>query len=33
VGAQIGDWLPTKALKVVAGLAFIAIGAWVIWSR
>jgi putative Ca2+/H+ antiporter (TMEM165/GDT1 family) len=33
VGAQLGDWLPTKALKVVAGLAFIAIGAWVIWSR
>ncbi len=33
VGSQLGAWLPARQLKMVAGLAFILIGLWVIWSR
>jgi len=33
VGSQLGEWLPARQLKMVAGLAFIVIGLWVIWSR
>ncbi len=33
VGSQLGAWLPARHVKMVAGLAFILIGLWVIWSR
>ena len=33
VGGHLAAWLPPRQLKMVAGLAFIAIGLWVIWSR
>jgi putative Ca2+/H+ antiporter (TMEM165/GDT1 family) len=33
VGSQLGQWLPARHLKMVAGLWFIVIGVWVIWSR
>ena len=33
VGSQFGAWLPASHVKMVAGLAFILIGLWVIWSR
>jgi putative Ca2+/H+ antiporter (TMEM165/GDT1 family) len=33
VGSQLGEWLPARQLKLVAGLAFVVIGVWVIWSR
>jgi putative Ca2+/H+ antiporter (TMEM165/GDT1 family) len=33
VGRQLGEWLPARQLKMMAGLAFIAIGLWVIGSR
>ena len=33
VGSQLGEWLPARQLKLGAGLAFMVIGVWVIWSR
>ena len=30
VGAHAGDWISPKVLKTVAGLAFIAVGTWVL---
>jgi putative Ca2+/H+ antiporter (TMEM165/GDT1 family) len=33
VGSQLGTWLPARPLKLGAGLAFIVIGLWMVWSR
>ena len=33
VGAQLERFISPRTLKVVAGLGFIAIGAWTLWSR
>ncbi len=30
VGAHAGEWISPKVLKTVAGLGFIAVGAWVL---
>ena len=32
-GTQLGDWLPSKQVKLVAGLGFLGIGAWMVLSR
>jgi putative Ca2+/H+ antiporter (TMEM165/GDT1 family) len=33
VGGQLGQWVAPRHLKVVAGLAFLAIGAWMLLDR
>ena len=33
LGAQLGAWVQPGHLKVVAGLAFLAIGAWMLLAR
>ena len=33
LGAQLGAWVQPGHLKVVAGLAFLAIGAWMLFAR
>ena len=33
IGARIGTWVAPEHLKVVAGLAFIAIGLWMLLAR
>jgi putative Ca2+/H+ antiporter (TMEM165/GDT1 family) len=30
IGSHAGDWISPKVLKTVAGLGFIAVGAWVL---
>ncbi len=30
IGSHAGDWISPKVLKMVAGLGFIAVGAWVL---
>ena len=32
-GAVIGSWIPAERLKMVAGIAFVAIGAWLLLGR
>jgi putative Ca2+/H+ antiporter (TMEM165/GDT1 family) len=32
-GAQLGDWLPPKQLRLLAGVGFLGIGAWMILFR
>jgi len=33
LGAQLGAWVQPGHLKAVAGLAFLAIGAWMLFAR
>jgi putative Ca2+/H+ antiporter (TMEM165/GDT1 family) len=33
VGASLGAWLPARHLRTAAAMGFIAIGAWMLWSR
>ena len=33
VGAQLERFVSPRALKIVAGIGFIVIGAWTLWSR
>jgi putative Ca2+/H+ antiporter (TMEM165/GDT1 family) len=33
VGSVIGSWLPAERLKVLAGIAFVAIGLWMLLAR
>jgi putative Ca2+/H+ antiporter (TMEM165/GDT1 family) len=33
IGARIGSWIGPEHLKIVAGLAFIAIGVWMLVAR
>jgi putative Ca2+/H+ antiporter (TMEM165/GDT1 family) len=33
VGAQVGQWVPSQHLRVIAALGFIAIGAWILIAR
>ena len=33
VGAQIGNWIAPTHLRTVAGLAFVAIGLWILLGR
>jgi putative Ca2+/H+ antiporter (TMEM165/GDT1 family) len=33
VGDQLARWVPTATLKTVAGVGFIAIGLWVLFTR
>lgn len=33
VAAQVGVWLPARALRLVAGGGFVAIGVWMLVSR
>lgn len=30
IGARVGAWLPPEHLRVLAGLGFIAVGAWIL---
>jgi putative Ca2+/H+ antiporter (TMEM165/GDT1 family) len=33
IGAQFGNWVAPTHLRTAAGVAFIAIGAWILFSR
>ena len=33
IGARIGSWIAPEHLRIVAGLAFIAIGVWMLVAR
>ena len=33
VGSRLGHWLPPQHLRVIAGLGFVAIGAWLLVTR
>jgi len=33
VGSRLGHWLPPQHLRVIAGLGFLAIGAWLLVTR
>jgi len=33
VGAQVERWIAPRTLKVIAGIGFVAIGAWTLLSR
>jgi putative Ca2+/H+ antiporter (TMEM165/GDT1 family) len=33
VGSTLGSWLPAQHLRIAAAVGFIAIGAWMLWSR
>ena len=32
-GASIGAWIPAERLKIAAGIAFVAIGGWLLLGR
>ena len=33
IGSTLGQWLPAQHLRTGAAMGFIAIGAWMLWSR
>lgn len=33
VGSRLGHWLPPRHLRVIAGVGFLAIGAWLLATR
>lgn len=33
VGSRLGHWLPPQHLRVIAGVGFLAIGAWLLVAR
>jgi len=33
IGGSLGAWIPARALRTIAGVGFVAIGAWILLSR
>ncbi|MBW2039231.1 MAG: TMEM165/GDT1 family protein [Deltaproteobacteria bacterium] len=32
IGSQVSRWVSPQAIRIIAGLAFIAIGLWILWG-